>query len=66
MNSILASPSSSLSWIELGGVSYFTTYIFDGLNANNVNLSKIISNNNKFRIYISTQKQNQYSDTHDQ
>ena len=55
MNSIMTSPTSSLSWIELGGVSYFTTYIFQGLYANDIDLGNFYFYN-KFRINIGTQK----------
>ena len=53
MNSVYAGSISSVSWIELGGISYYTTYLFNGLYANDVNLGKPYICKLDYRINIS-------------
>ena len=39
-NSVTSDPLSSISWIELTGISYVTSYSFDGIYGNDINLGK--------------------------
>ena len=39
-NSVAADPSSSTNWIELTGISYVTSYSFDGIYGSDINLGK--------------------------